>query len=91
MKNEDIPTDEDSYWEAFDLFGSEYVCRLLGVPLYDDLPEDLACLTCSKEMKYVATITQDIEERGLISVVDFPVWGNEYILLFMYRLFNYKN
>ncbi|WP_416808418.1 hypothetical protein [Bacillus thuringiensis] len=71
MKNEDIPTDEDSYWEAFDLFGSEYVCRLLGAPLYDDLPEDLACPTCSKEMKYVAPITQDIEERGLISVVDF--------------------
>jgi len=71
MKNEDIPTDEDSYWEAFDLFGSEYVCRLLDVPLYDDLPKDLACPTCAKEMKYVATITQDIEERGLISVVDF--------------------
>ena len=43
MKNEDIPSDEDSYWEAFDLFGSEYVCRLLGAPLYDDLPENLAC------------------------------------------------
>ena len=71
MKNEDIPTDEDSYWEAFNLFGSEYVCRLLGVPLYDDLPKDLACPTCAKEMKYVATITQDIEERGLISVVNF--------------------
>lgn len=71
MKNEDTPTDEDSYWEAFGLFGSEYVCRLLGAPLYDDLPEDLACPTCSKEMKYAATITQDIEERGLISVVDF--------------------
>lgn len=71
MKNEDIPTDEDSYWEAFNLFGSEYVCRLLDVPLYDDLPKDLACPTCAKEMKYVATITQDIEERGLISVVDF--------------------
>ncbi|MGA4462892.1 hypothetical protein ACPA2L_09315 [Bacillus bombysepticus] len=71
MKNEDIPTDEDSYWEAFDLFGSEYVCRLLGIPLYDDLPKDLACPTCAKEMKYVATITQDIEERGLISVVNF--------------------
>ncbi|PFD39208.1 hypothetical protein CN285_16030 [Bacillus cereus] len=70
MKNEDIPTDEDSYWEAFDLFGSEYVCRLLGAPLYDDVPEDLGCPTCSKEMKYVATITQDIEERELISVVD---------------------
>lgn len=71
MKNEDIPTDEESYWEAFDLFGSEYVCRLLGIPLYDDLPKDLACPTCAKEMKYVATITQDIEERGLISVVNF--------------------
>ncbi|QWH18129.1 hypothetical protein EXW62_13960 [Bacillus mycoides] len=62
---------EDSYWEAFDLFGSEYVCRLLGAPLYDDVPEDLGCPTCSKEMKYVATITQDLEERELISVVDF--------------------
>ncbi|MGG3730860.1 hypothetical protein CN386_24480 [Bacillus cereus] len=71
MKNDDIPIDEDSYGEAFDLFGSEYVCRLLGAPLYDDLPENLACPTCSKEMKYVATITQDLEERGLISVVDF--------------------
>ncbi|OSX87831.1 hypothetical protein S2E19_02236 [Bacillus mycoides] len=71
MKNEDIPTDEDSYWEAFDLFGSEYVCRLVGAPLYDDVPEDLGCPTCSKEMKYVATITQDLEERELISVVDF--------------------
>ncbi|MFB5248863.1 hypothetical protein ACE38F_00330 [Bacillus mycoides] len=71
MKNEDIPTDEDSYWEAFDLFGSEYVCRLLGAPLYDDVPEDLGCPTCSKEMKYVAAITQNLEERELISVVDF--------------------
>ncbi|MES5927262.1 hypothetical protein QCI77_14765 [Bacillus cereus group sp. MG9] len=71
MKNKDIPTDEDSYWEAFDLFGSEYVCRLLGAPLYDDVPEDLGCPTCSKEMKYVATIIQDLEERELISVVDF--------------------
>ncbi|MGG0459636.1 hypothetical protein [Bacillus mycoides] len=71
MNNEDIPTDENSYWEAFDLFGSEYVCRLLGAPLYEDIPEDLACPTCSKEMKYIATITQDLEERELISVVDF--------------------
>ncbi|PHA35837.1 hypothetical protein [Bacillus wiedmannii] len=71
MKNDDIPIDEDSYWEAFDLFGSEYVCRLLGAPLYNDFPKDLTCPCCSKEMKYVATITQDIEELGLISVVDF--------------------
>ncbi|HDR7794462.1 TPA: hypothetical protein QCY19_003097 [Bacillus luti] len=71
MKNEDIPTDEESYWEAVDLFGSEYVCRLLGAPLYNDFPEDLVCPTCSKELKYVATITQDVGNRELISVVDF--------------------
>lgn len=41
------------------------------MPLYDDVPEDLGCPACSKEMKYVATITQDLEERELISVVDF--------------------
>ena len=34
-------------------------------------------------MKYVATITQDLEERELISVVDFLFGGDEYILLFM--------
>lgn len=53
------------------MFGSECVCRLLGAPLYEDLPEDLVCPTCSKEMNYIATITQDIKERELISVVDF--------------------
>ncbi|PEC22321.1 hypothetical protein COM96_10845 [Bacillus cereus] len=82
MKNEDIPTDEDSYWEAFDLFGSEYVCRLLGAPLYGDIPEDLAYPNCSKEMKYVATITQDIEERELVSVVDFQ-FGEMHIYFYI--------
>lgn len=82
MKNDDIPIDEDSYWEAFDLFGSEYVCRLLGAPLYDDLPENLACPTCSKEMKYVATIAQDIEERKRISVVEFQ-FGEMHIYFYL--------
>ncbi|GAB6421738.1 hypothetical protein bcgnr5390_04550 [Bacillus luti] len=82
MKNEDIPTDEDSYWEAFDLFGSEYVCRLLGAPLYNDLPEDLACPSCSKEMKYVATISQDIRKRELISAVDFQ-FGEMHVYFYL--------
>jgi len=73
MKDEDIPTDEESYWTAFDLFGSEYLCRLLGAPLYDDVPDHLGCPTCSKEMKYIAAITQDLGERKLISVVDFQL------------------
>ncbi|PGX13073.1 hypothetical protein [Bacillus sp. AFS033286] len=82
MKNKDIPTDEDSYWEAFDLFGSEYVCRLLGSPLNSDLPEDLACPSCSKEMQYVATIAQDIGERKRISVVDFQ-FGEMHIYFYL--------
>jgi hypothetical protein len=74
MKSEDIPIDVESYDTAFDSFGTEYLCRLLGAPLYIDIPNDLACPNCSKEMKYVATITQDlVEERKLISVVDFQL------------------
>ncbi|OCA83998.1 hypothetical protein A8F94_14775 [Bacillus sp. FJAT-27225] len=73
MKDEDIPTNEESYWTAFDLFGSEYLCRLLGAPLYDEIPEHLECPTCSKEMMYIAAITQDLGEQKLISVVDFQL------------------
>lgn len=73
MKNEDIPTNEEDYDTAFDLFGSEYLCRFLGAPLYGEVPEDLGCPICEKEMKYIATITQDLGERELISVVDFQL------------------
>lgn len=71
MKDDDRPTDEESYETAFDLFGTEYLCRFLGPPLYDETPDDLECPNCNKEMKYIATITQDLEARELISVVDF--------------------
>lgn len=73
MMDEDIPTDEENYDTAYDLFGTEYLCRFLGAPLYDEVPEDLECRICSKEMKYLATITQDNGERDLISVVDFQL------------------
>ena len=73
MKVEDIPTNEENYDAAFDLFGSEYLCRLMGAPLYDEVPEDLDCPICNKEMMYIATITQDLGEQELISVVDFQL------------------
>lgn len=73
MKVEDIPTNEENYDAAFDLFGSEYLCRLMGAPLYDEVPEDLDCPFCNKEMMYIATITQDLGEQELISVVDFQL------------------
>jgi hypothetical protein len=75
MKAEDIPINEDNYYTAFDLFGSEYLCRLLGAPLYDEdpEPEDLECPICNQEIKYIATVTQDLGEQELISVVDFQL------------------
>lgn len=73
MKAEDIPINEDNYDTAFDLFGSEYLCRLLGAPLYNEAPEELECPICNQEMKYIATATQDLGERELISVVDFQL------------------
>lgn len=73
MKDEDIPIDEEHYDSAFDLFGLEYLCRLLGAPLYDEVPKDLDCPICKEEMKYIATITQDLGEQELISVVDFQL------------------
>lgn len=73
MKSEDIPTTEDNYNLAFDSFGSEYLCRILGAPLYDDFPEDSSCPFCKSKMKYIATITQDYGEQELISVVDFQL------------------
>ena len=73
MKIEDIPTTEDYYDMAFDLFGSEYLCRFLGAPLYDEVPENSECPICNREMKYIATITQDLGDQELISVVDFQL------------------
>ncbi|MBS4176989.1 hypothetical protein [Lederbergia citrea] len=80
MKAEDTPINEDNYDTAFDLFGSEYLCRLLGAPFYDEFPEDLECPICNQEMKYIATATQDPGERSLISVVDFQL--GEMIIFF---------
>jgi hypothetical protein len=73
MKDEDVPINEENYDTAFDLFGSEYVCRLLGAPLYEELPKDLECTKCNSEMMYIATITQDLGDPNLISVVDFQI------------------
>lgn len=71
LQEEDIPIDEESYDNAFDLFGTEYVCRILGAPLLEEETDCKECPVCAKEMKYVATITSDVTSGELISVVDF--------------------
>lgn len=73
MTEEDIPFDEKHYDSAFERFGTEYVCRLLGAPLYAVDPVDRECPCCKKEMLYVSTVTEEsyIHKRKLIPVVDF--------------------
>ncbi len=69
MLGEDIPVNEDAYYDAFDLFGQEYICRVLGAPLYVENPNDISCPTCNHDMQYVSSITHDFEV-DLVSVVD---------------------
>lgn len=69
MLEEDIPVNEDAYYDAFDLFGQEYICRVLGAPLYVNKPNDISCPICNHDMQYVSSITHDFEV-DLVSVVD---------------------
>lgn len=69
MSGKDIPVNEDAYYAAFDLFGQEYICKVLGAPLYVDKPNDISCPTCNHDMKYVSSVTQDFNVN-LVSVAD---------------------
>ena len=84
MKEEDIPIDETTYYEIFEIFGSEYLCRLIGAPLYIQSPIDRECPICHREMNYVATIgSQEFGKvDSLISGVDFFLGE-----MFLYFLF----
>lgn len=80
MLNGDIPIDDESYATAFEFFGEEYLCRLLGSPLYANGPIDRECPCCLREMIYVSTVTGENygNESNLISTVDFVI-GESYI------------
>ncbi len=72
MEDEDIPIDSETYYNIFDSFGEEYICRLLGAPLYTHSPIDRECPICKKEMQYIATIgSQSYNAENLIYGVDF--------------------
>jgi hypothetical protein len=75
MKQDDIPTDIVKYEEAIELLGSEYLCRILGDPLYAQDPLDRECPICKKEMHYVATVSGEayFNSFNLIKEVDFTI------------------
>ena len=84
MLQNDIPTDNDKYEEAMELFGTEYLCRILGAPLYAQEPLNRECTICGKEMMYIATVSgeSDYNSFNIIKEVDFTI-GEMYLYFMM--------
>ncbi|MFC4712977.1 hypothetical protein [Planococcus dechangensis] len=75
-------SDEDMY-DVFDQLGSNYIARIFGGRLSDGVEtERITCMSCAKEMDYVASIGEDSTEGRLISVLPF-LFG-EMVLNFFY-------
>ena len=63
----DILLDDTGNDEPFTLFGSEYICRLLGPPVFATDKIQKQCSSCGKQMQYIATIgSEDYNSEGLI-------------------------
>jgi hypothetical protein len=58
---------EDDYSDEFLPFGSEYVCRIMGIPLFNTDYIHKKCKKCRGNMHYVATIcSEDYDSEGLV-------------------------
>ncbi|MFC4812429.1 rRNA methylase [Paenibacillus sp. GCM10023250] len=63
----DTPSNEEDTDIAFADFGSEYVCRILGEPLFATEAIQNKCYHCNEDMEYVATIcSEDYDSEGLV-------------------------
>ncbi|ARU63593.1 rRNA methylase [Tumebacillus avium] len=74
---------------AFDAFGSEYVCRVLGEPLFAVDPIQKKCDGCNQEMEYLATVcSEDYDSVGLVKE-DFSFQiGESYIYFHFCKICN---
>lgn len=67
LQDIDNPGDNDDSDPAFEAFGSEYVCRILGKPLFATDYIYKKCAHCNEEMLYVATVgSEDYYSKGLV-------------------------
>ncbi|GKU77647.1 rRNA methylase [Paenibacillus sp. L3-i20] len=63
----DTPTGEWDSDKAFEDFGSEYICRILGEPLFATEPIQKKCYSCNEDIEYIATIcSEDFDSEGLV-------------------------
>lgn len=84
MKNYDVPCNEDEYDQALDAIGKDYICRMLGKPLYIDDSIEAKCPCCSKSMKYVAMVAgEDYGNEGeLTGGIGFQI-GESYLYFYL--------
>jgi len=80
----DMPTIKGDTDSAFEVFGSEYVCRILGEPLFATETIHKKCYECNEDMVYVATIcSEDYDSEGLVHE-DFSFNFGESFLYFYF-------
>ncbi|MEK0317034.1 rRNA methylase [Cohnella sp. 56] len=67
LHESDIPSKGDDTDTAFEDFGSEYVCRILGEPLFATESIQNKCYLCNEDTEYIATIcSEDYNSEGLV-------------------------
>lgn len=67
LRDIDTPSNEGDYDKAFQYFGSDYVCRILGEPLFVTESIQNKCYLCGEHMVYIATIcSEDYDSEGLV-------------------------
>lgn len=80
--NKKSETDEND--QAFDAMGRDYICRILGAPLYIDDSIKATCPCCSKSMNYVAVLTGEDygNEGGLTGGITFQI-GESFLYFYL--------
>lgn len=81
LELKDYPLDEDSYYDILDSIGEDYICRILGAPVFAQSPIDIECPMCKKNMQYIASIYSQPYER---EKVDFEFFVGEMSLYFYF-------
>ncbi|PLR77515.1 rRNA methylase [Bacillus sp. V3-13] len=88
LKSIDCPSDEDSD-AAFAVFGTEYVCRILGSPLYSTQTIVKTCSHCNRKMEYIATIcSEDYDSQGLVHEGFSFNFGESFIYFYLCKSCN---
>jgi hypothetical protein len=85
LQDTDVQGDDDSD-PAFEAFGSEYICRILGNPLFATEYIHKECAYCNEELLYVATIcSEDYYSKGLVHETFSFNFGESFLYFYLCR------